>query len=156
MISLTDKQQLQKSFFRSIAYQQLLSRLSSFQADSKPKWGRMTPAQTLMHLDKAIGCGVGQYQFSNISNVFTRTIVKWLVIDILPRFPHNARTGSMLKVQDEPDFIKAKQKLLQTLELAYHSTQNEYPHPLFGNLTKSEWGVLVFKHLDHHLRQFGL
>ena len=30
------------------------------------------------------------------------------------------------------------------------------PHPAFGPLPGKEWGVLSYKHLDHHLRQFGV
>ncbi|MDZ4803510.1 MAG: DUF1569 domain-containing protein [Candidatus Eisenbacteria bacterium] len=29
------------------------------------------------------------------------------------------------------------------------------PNPIFGNLSVDEWGKLSWKHLDHHLRQFG-
>jgi hypothetical protein len=29
------------------------------------------------------------------------------------------------------------------------------PHPFFGPLSDEEWGLLMGKHLDHHLRQFG-
>ncbi len=30
------------------------------------------------------------------------------------------------------------------------------PHPFFGNLNSEEWDTLNWKHLDHHLRQFGV
>jgi uncharacterized protein DUF1569 len=28
-------------------------------------------------------------------------------------------------------------------------------HPAFGALTGRAWGVLMYRHIDHHLRQFG-
>jgi Protein of unknown function (DUF1569) len=144
------------NFFDQSTYEGLLQRLSGIENNSNRKWGRMSPAQTLEHLDRAIGSGVGRYQFDDISNVVTRTLVKWIVIYLLPRFPHNTRTGPMLKVRHEPDFDSSKLLLLETLHLAFNTRQTSYFHPLFGEMSKSHWGILVYKHLDHHLRQFGL
>ena len=31
-----------------------------------------------------------------------------------------------------------------------------YPHPFFGKVTPREWSIGMYKHLDHHLRQFGV
>ncbi len=29
-------------------------------------------------------------------------------------------------------------------------------HPAFGNISTNEWGIAAYKHMDHHLRQFGV
>lgn len=31
-----------------------------------------------------------------------------------------------------------------------------HPHPFFGKLTSEQWGKGIYKHLDHHLKQFGV
>jgi hypothetical protein len=142
-------------FFQQPIYEGLVQRLSGMESHSTRKWGRMSPAQTLEHLDKAIGCGIGRYDFKDISNPLTRTLVKWIVVYGIPRFPHNARTGPMLIISHEPDFASTRQHLLETIQLAFQSRQEHYFHPLFGKMSRKHWGVLVYKHLDHHLRQFG-
>jgi hypothetical protein len=33
---------------------------------------------------------------------------------------------------------------------------SQHPHPFFGPLKPKQWAILMYKHVDHHLRQFGV
>ncbi len=76
----------------------------------------------------------------------------------LIKWPHNATTAAEMNVKKlhpgVKDFSLEKEMLLQRLkevEAAYEF----YPHPRFGKIRKHLWGRLIWKHIDHHLRQFG-
>ncbi|MFN3939809.1 MAG: DUF1569 domain-containing protein, partial [Chitinophagales bacterium] len=62
-----------------------------------------------------------------------------------------------LRVNGTFSFAQEKEKLLQVLHRAFYTTSDSdwYPHPLLGSLHRKQWGILITKHLDHHLRQYG-
>jgi hypothetical protein len=74
------------------------------------------------------------------------------------RFHHDAPTATELKVADPREFEVEKahlQTMLAKLAIGAPAVTN-LRHPFFGNLTAEQWGALLYKHLDHHFRQFGV
>jgi hypothetical protein len=73
-------------------------------------------------------------------------------------FKKNLPTAPEFVVKNTPDFDAEKQKLKSLIQ-RFSTTDKTLiiarPHPFFGKMTGEEWGVLQWKHLDHHLRQFG-
>jgi hypothetical protein len=82
--------------------------------------------------------------------------LKHLLLYVLP-FPHGAPTAPELLVREPEPFEAVRQSLLELLERAgTEPMQGQGPvHPLFGQLTRREWGVVLHKHMNHHLTQFG-
>ena len=82
--------------------------------------------------------------------------VKQLILYVIP-FPKGAMTAQELLVASPQPFDAGRSELLALLErLAAGPQEGPGPeHPLFGPLSRQEWGALMHKHLDHHLRQFG-
>ena len=71
----------------------------------------------------------------------------------------NSPTAKSLLVMDEQDLCKERQRLLGLIDkLAAGGTAGctKNPHSFFGKMTSEEWAILMYKHLDHHLRQFGV
>ena len=70
----------------------------------------------------------------------------------------NLPTARFLKTTEQKDFNIEKNQLISLLEeLNTHSNKTEWePHPAFGYFTAQQWGQMQYKHLDHHLRQFGV
>ena len=66
-------------FYQEGNYNELINRLEMLQADAQPKWGSMHVGQMLQHLNRAIGVGLGHYDFKDESNFIRRGIVKYLV-----------------------------------------------------------------------------
>jgi hypothetical protein len=82
--------------------------------------------------------------------------LKHLILYVIP-FPKGAPTAPELKPVDATSFEEARAALLGLLErIATGPREGAGPaHPLFGPLTWREWGVVNYKHADHHLKQFG-
>jgi hypothetical protein len=82
--------------------------------------------------------------------------LKHLILYVFP-FPKGAPTAPGLKPSDATSFEEERTSLLELLErIGTGPSEGAGPeHPLFGPLTWREWGVVTYKHADHHLRQFG-
>lgn len=73
--------------------------------------------------------------------------------------PHNMSTIPTIRIADERDFETEKEKLKQMIVVFQRNGPEKcssHPHPFFGKFTPEQWGIGVYKHLDHHLRQFGV
>ena len=74
-------------------------------------------------------------------------------------FGKSSPTDKKLIVSDQRDFAHEQQQLKQKVHQFYQGGEeqcNRHPHPFFGALTPQQWSRGMYKHLDHHLRQFGV
>ena len=81
------------TFFNTATYQTFVQRIGQLSATAKPLWGKMTVGQMLHHLNLALGCSIGKHSLADESNFLSRSIVKWSVLYVLPRFLTNLPTG---------------------------------------------------------------
>ena len=89
--------------------------------------------------------------------LFHTRFMKYLVIRVLP-FPKSAPTAPELRITTPADF-EVERKRVRELVDRYGLADGDdarAEHPLFGVLSREEWAELEYKHLDHHLRQFGV
>jgi hypothetical protein len=71
----------------------------------------------------------------------------------------NSPTVPGFVITDNPDFAAERQRLYRLIDRATAGGPaicTDHPHSFFGKLTQEQWGILIYKHLDHHLRQFGV
>jgi hypothetical protein len=131
--------------------------MKALRSGARRQWGEMNVVQMLNHLKVATGSALGIYQLKDESTFIKRGLIKFIVLRILKRLPRNAAApeGFKLEMYDKLDFETEKLKALEVLQKAYESNYSYYPHPLFGNMSNNEWGKLIYRHFDHHLRQFG-
>lgn len=132
-------------------------RIASLTPAASAHWGRMTVDRMLAHLSQCARMALGQLLVKpRGKRAFQVFPLKHLILYVLP-FPKGAPTapellaGPPATVEDEK---RANLDLLARLGGEAHEGAGP-THPLFGPLTRQEWGVLVYKHTDHHLRQFG-
>lgn len=148
-----------QTLFDAQTYQDVVRRIESLRPDSTRQWGKMSPTQALEHtsrtLEMALGRGSGK-------QLFLGKLISWKFrAEFLGEKPFrkNSPTGPDFIVKGEPDFAATKARILNLLAefhaLGEHGSDG-HVHGFFGPLTGSEWGVTQFKHLDHHLRQFGV
>jgi hypothetical protein len=74
-------------------------------------------------------------------------------------FRKNSPTAKSLIVADEREFDKEREQLSRLIDKFVSGGAagcTKHPHSFFGKMTPEEWAVLTYKHLDHHLRQFGV
>jgi hypothetical protein len=148
-----------KNLFHPSAADETCARLASLRPDSPRQWGTMTPAQVLAHCSRAMEMAVGDRKPKRMFiGRFVGPFIKRLAIGDESPLRRNTPTAPDLVVSDNPDF-PVEQRRLETLVRRFADggpqAATTHPHTFFGSMTPDEWSVLMYKHLDHHLRQFG-
>ena len=133
----------------------ILRRLRRLTPGSKPNWGTLTAPRLLCHLADQLRVAVGDLPVTHRDSLFSRTLLKWLVV-------HTTFQAPPGKVKTEPEMLtstptswRADLEACEALIGRVCTTPTTAFHPTFGPLSHEEWGRLCWKHLDHHLRQFG-
>ncbi|MEP6572582.1 MAG: DUF1569 domain-containing protein [Gemmatimonadota bacterium] len=119
-------------------------------------WGKMTSAETVCHLSDQLRVALGDIAARPVDRLLTRTLLKWIVVYAPVRPPPG-------KIQTAPEMLSSKptrwDEDLASCERLIERMGSETPaarNPFFGPMSPSQWGRLGWKHLDHHLRQFGV
>lgn len=136
----------------------LAARLDKLTPDAQARWGRMNAQQMLAHCVDAFRMAAGELAVEPKRMLPLRYFpLKHLMIYVVP-FPKNAPTAPAL-VARPPDSIDAERERVKSLLVTLGAIPDDAPraaHPLFGAMNTALWGALGYKHLDHHLRQFGV
>ncbi|MBV8206429.1 MAG: DUF1569 domain-containing protein [Acidobacteria bacterium] len=147
------------NLFEPAAAGEILERIERLQPASARQWGRMTPAQMMCHCSAALEVASGRRQAKR--TLIGRLIgprMRHLLTSEKP-FPKDSPTAKEFKVMDECDFAREKQRLADCIRHFHAAGENgctRAPHPFFGPITPLEWSTGMYKHMDHHLRQFGV
>ena len=144
------------SIFDKKNYDQIVSRIQNMRENIKPLWGKMNASQMMHHLNRALKAPLGKWEVSG-KPIFFMKMFKGVLYNDKP-FGKGVPTPKDFKVTDDTySFDKEKQEVLISLEEIFHQgVDGVYkPHVFFGNLTNQQWGKHIFKHTDHHLKQFG-
>jgi hypothetical protein len=136
----------------------LQQRLSQLQPTSARQWGKMNAAQMLAHCAAAMemACGDRQKPQAFLGKLIT-PFIRSAVLGPKP-LGRNSPTDPDLRIAEERDFAAERQRLSTLVDRfcqAGPDAAGRQIHSFFGRFSGEEWGRLVFKHLDHHLRQFG-
>jgi len=144
-----------KSIFETDTKNELLKRIDNLNTESNAQWGKMEVSQMLWHCKYPLKVAIKNEHKGN-GKLFMKLFKKSLYND--KPFRKGLPTPSFLKTIESKNFTEEKTKIIdlinQTHELKERSEWN--PHPFFGKFTHDQWGQLEFKHLDHHLKQFGV
>lgn len=136
-----------------------IERINKLTPISQHIWGSMTVAQMLAHIQQPIRVALGEYKPKRnfIGILFGRLAKKRLVND--KPFKQGLPTDDSFVINNDRNFTDEKEKaisLINKLVAIGPSGVSKDKHPLFGKLSPDEWDKLTVKHLDHHLRQFGV
>ncbi len=135
---------------------EVLRRLDAVAPDAPRLWGRMSAGQMLCHVAGALEMAMGLKTVAPKRTPLRFFPLNRLVIYVLP-WPKGAPTAPELRVDHPADVAaeRARAKALVT-QFAERPVPREGPvHPAFGPLSGRDWSALQYRHLDHHLRQFG-
>lgn len=148
-----------KNLFDPSAAADIFSRFEKLQSDSKALWGKMNAAQMLAHIQVPTQVALGDRKLKqSLPGLLFGRIAKKKLLSDKP-FPTGLPTDASFLMRGEYDFQTEKQKalaLLKRLSVGGEAGLTKNTHPFFGKMTADEWGILTWKHLDHHLRQFGI
>ena len=135
----------------------ITSRVRSLSSSSTRRWGTLDVTGMLKHLHLSALMALGEMEVPSANKrVFHAFPLKHLLLYVVP-FPKGAPTAPKLKPEAAASIDEERAALLELLErIGTGPRDGAGPeHPLFGPLTRREWGVVTYKHADHHLRQFG-
>ncbi len=149
-----------KDFFSEKTLQALTKRVNNVATQSQRQWGTMSPDQMVHHLNLATGSPLGYFDLPDESYLMSRTVSKWLLVDLLSEQPKGLQIPLTFKIPPTEHFDLEHEKnlLLEIINKACNSktTANWGQHPLFGRMSDNEWGRLFTTHIDYHLKQFGV
>lgn len=146
-----------KSLLTADGHKEIVARMSQLSEASERKWGKMTVGQMAWHCQYPLKLAIKNKENSSKGNWFIKTFFKKSLYNDKP-WRKNLPTAPQLKAREPKDF-KIETELLKTLVDDFYALRDRdhwYPHPTFGTFTKEQWGQLQYKHLDHHLKQFGV
>jgi hypothetical protein len=149
-----------KNLFEAARVEELKQRIGQMRPDSQRQWGKMNPAQALEHCSRGVEMALGD---KKLPRAMIGRILGWMVKPKVmgndEPLRRNSPTMKELVVQDEGDLGIERTRLCGLIDrfaAAGPAGCTTHPHSFFGRLTPDEWAILMYKHLDHHLRQFGV
>lgn len=135
---------------------ELLARVKRLTPQAKGRWGRMNAPQMVAHLVNSGRMALGELPVRPKNLPIRFPPLRELIIYALP-FPRNAPTAPELVDRTPAEWASEQAALLEVMErVAARKGQGFPPHPAFGRLSPHAWGVLLYRHADHHLKQFGV
>lgn len=149
-----------RTLFDGAVLAEVRDRLAQLSPASAPQWGRMNAAQAVAHCAGGLEIALGDQRPPRVlvGRLFGRVVKRLALGDDTP-MRRNSPTVPSLVVSDARDFDVERRRLLGLLHrfvAAGPAGCTTHPHSFFGPMTPDEWAVLMYKHLDHHLRQFGV
>jgi len=149
---------MQKNLFSEKCIEELKNRIETLKNNSTPKWGQMNVSQMFAHCCEVLKNALGETQQK-------RKLIGYIVAPFFRhRFydsePYKKKGGpSTFIIGDKRKFDHEKQKLMNLIAqfhaIERRKLQNSV-HPILGKFTPEQWAIGQYKHLDHHLRQFGV
>jgi hypothetical protein len=149
-----------KNLWQPETVQELKQRISHLRPDSTRLWGKMTPAQAMAHctIGMELACGDRRPPRMFIGRLIGRVIKSKAFQESEP-MRRNSPTIPGFQVSDDRDLALESEKLSRSIDrfaAAGPAGCTTHPHSFFGHLTPDEWSMWMYKHIDHHLQQFGV
>jgi len=147
------------SLFNPADRDALARRIAELEPASQRQWGKMDPAQMLRHCALSMGDPLGE---RSVRQLFLGKLVTPFIRSAVfgdKPFRRNSPTDPTFVVSASPDFEAERTRLATLIDRVVQrgaAKTDGRIHPFFGRLSGGEWGTLIYKHLDHHLRQFGV
>jgi len=151
---------MENNIFEQETASKIINRIEKLHSHSANKWGKMNPGQMLAH------CNVTyEMVYENMHtkpNAFLKFILKKLVKNKVVSdkpYPNNGQTAPQFIIKGEKNFAKEKQRLITYIERTQNLGEQYFDGKeshSFGDLSLKEWNNMFYKHLNHHLTQFGV
>jgi hypothetical protein len=150
-----------KNLFEAETAEEMKARIRQLRQDTPALWGKMSAAQMVEHCARSLEWAVGDTVAPRAPlplRILGR-VIKPLALGNDKPMRRNSPTAPVLVVEGEPEIGEVREKLCTLIDrfsAGGPSGCTTQPHTFFGKMRPQEWGVLVYKHTDHHLRQFGV
>ena len=136
---------------------EMFTRLDKLRPNQPKLWGQMSVCQMLSHLADPIRAAMGELEVKEKKTPFRFPPLRFLIIYVFP-FPKNVPTAPEFLARTAPSVAEGVAELKSTVT-RFASRPAHAPfvrHAAFGRMGRKDWGCVMYKHIDHHLRQFGV
>jgi hypothetical protein len=148
-----------KNLFEPATAEEMKTRVLGVKSDAQRLWGTMTAAQAVAHLAGGLEMALGEMRPPRkFAGRMMGWIIKPLALGNDQPMRRNSPTVDAMVITDDRDLAKERARLLALIDrfvAGGPAGVTTHPHSFFGPMKPNEWAVLMYKHLDHHLRQFG-
>lgn len=149
-----------KNLFEMATVDEVKARIGRLRPESERQWGKMNAPQALEHCARSIEIAFGERK---PPKALAGWLIGWAIKPLIFKddqpFRRNAPTMKELVVVDERNLETEKERLSDLIDrfaAGGPACCTSHPHSFFGRLTPGQWAILMYKHVDHHLRQFGV
>ena len=149
-----------KNIFSNEVSNEVIARIESLTPETKPKWGKMSVSQMLAHCNVTykMAFSTSRKRPKFLTRLVLKYIVKPMVVSEKP-FPKNGKTAPQFLVTDDKNFDEEKSRLIENVKKVQELGSDYFDGKksiTLGKLKSQEWNYMFYKHLDHHLTQFGV
>ncbi|HET7115316.1 MAG TPA: DinB family protein [Hanamia sp.] len=147
-----------KSVFEKETRDEVIYRINSLNEKSLALWGKMNIYQMLAHNAMWQQLMLGKVKSKRVfmGRIFGKAALKNALKDESPLRKNTPTTPEVMAREKSGDLEMQRKKWIKELEEYANYSSTEFVHPFFGKMTRQEVGYFVYKHSDHHLRQFGV
>jgi hypothetical protein len=137
-----------KSMWQDATQREMAERLARLTPDAAAQWGRMTAPRMVAHLTQSFKSAVGELRVAPKNSALRY----WLP------FPKNVPTAPEMLALEPTEWVADVANLQDLMRrFAAKEPSSAWPdHAAFGRLSGKQWGILMYRHADHHFRQFGV
>ena len=146
-----------KNLFDPSVKQEILDRINKLTSQTQRQWGKMNVSQMLAHVQLPIHIAFGTHQPKG--SFLLRLIGPLFKSKLWDENPYKRSLPTdptFIMTNSEKEFESEKSALLELIDKFSEESLVSEKHPVFGKLTKDNWSKATWKHLDHHLKQFGV
>lgn len=146
------------TLFNPAERDRMLVRIGRLAPGRRPLWGRFTASEMVCHVSSALRYGLGELEAGPPKGPLSHPPLNWLVIHVLPWPRGKAKSPrAFLSVRPTSWDADLAQLAESARRFSARGPSAGWPvSPVFGRISGRSWGVLQYRHLDHHLRQFGV
>jgi hypothetical protein len=145
-----------RSIWQEDARRELNDRVAALAWDGRAAWGKFTAPKMVCHLADSLRMAMGELKVAPKRLPIRYAPLKQFIIYVAP-FPKGVPTAPELLTREPREWTRDVADVQELLARAGQArTTDGWPeHPAFGKLSTRAWGVLIYRHMDHHLKQFG-
>ncbi|WP_396602724.1 DUF1569 domain-containing protein [Algibacter sp. R77976] len=149
-----------KNIFDAKETEAVIERINNLSPTAQPLWGKMSADQMLAHCNVTYEMAFEDKHAkpNGFTKLMLKLFVKNAVVSDKP-YKKNSRTAPQFIIADAKNFVEEKARLTDYIKKTQSLGENHFDGKeshSFGALTKQEWNNMFYKHLDHHLNQFGV
>ena len=146
-----------RTIFDLAARDEVLARLARLRPDAHARWGQLDAPRMLCHVADQLRQALGELEAQPIRSPLASLPLNWLLIHVLPWPKGRGRSPPEFLQRQPASWETDLAECRRLVNTCFRRGPNaDWPiSPVFGRISGPSWGVLAYKHLDHHLRQFG-